>query len=198
MIRLVAFILLLLVCLAPPRAMSDDLTAAKIVSKTKPAENSADKPLNSLSPHEDSRAPKSVAGEDKTAYFNSGRVSAALPSQRRRQLLMAQAESQLRQAAKEAIDVLQKMHKEGRSAVEISAEENRRKILVENQQKALAELVGKSQAEGRAEIEAAVASIADRNGLTLVLDLDGIYFGGNNIRNSGRDITAEIIRKLSQ
>lgn len=166
-------------------------------AKKEPAQPAKDVQLKSLTAHEGS-APKKLADPGKTACFNSARVAAALPSQRRRQLLKAQAESQLRQAAKEAIDVLQKMRKDGRSEGEISAEEARRKILVETQQKALAEMVGKGDAESRAEIEEAVASIAQAKGYDLVIDLDGIYFGGADIRNTSPDITNEIIQKIGR
>lgn len=144
------------------------------------------------------KAEKAVADSGKTAYFSSGKVEAARPYLRRSQLLLAQAESQLRQAAKEAVEALEKLRKEGRSASEISAEENRRKVLIENQQKALAELVGKSRAEARAEVEKAVALVAEAKGYTLVLDLDAIFFGGNDIRSNSRDITGEVIQKLSR
>lgn len=182
---------ILCICLLSNVALAAEQTAPT------PAQNSADVKLKPLTAHEGS-AQNKLTAPGKTAFFNSSKVAAALPSQRRRQLLKAQAESQLRQAAKEAIDVLQKMRKDGRTEAEISAEETRRKVLVENQQKALGEIVGKADAESRAEIEEAVASIAEARGYALVLDLDGIYFGGGEIKNAGHDITGELILKIGK
>lgn len=132
----------------------------------------------------------------KSAWFSRGKVLAYSASQQKRELLKAQAESQLRQSAQEAINVLQKMQKDGRPTSDISAEEARRKSQVESQQKALAELVGRSMSEGRAELAEAVAAVAREKGLTLILDLDGIFYGGEDLKDTSRDVTDAVISKM--
>lgn len=132
----------------------------------------------------------------KSGWFSRGKVIAYSASQQKREMLKAQAESQLRQSAQEAINVLQKMQKDGRPTSEITAEEARRKSQVESQQKALAELVGKSMSEGRAELAEAVAAVAREKGLTLVLDVDGIFYGGEDLKDTSRDVTDAVISKM--
>ncbi|MBC7999973.1 MAG: OmpH family outer membrane protein [Leptolyngbya sp.] len=132
----------------------------------------------------------------KSAWFSRGKVLAYSASQQKREMLKAQAESQLRQSAQEAINVLQKMQKDGRPTADITAEEARRKTQVESQQKALAELVGKSMSEGRSELVEAVAAVAREKGLTLVLDLDGIFYGGEDLKDTSRDVTDAVISKM--
>lgn len=134
--------------------------------------------------------------QGKTAWFSRGRVLGSSAAQQKRELLKAQAESQLRQSAQEAINVLEKMQKDGRPLSEITAEEGKRKAQVEHQQKALAELVGKSMSEGRAELLEAVAAVAREKGLSLVLDLDGIFYGGEELRETSRDVTDAVISRM--
>ncbi len=132
----------------------------------------------------------------KVGYFNLTMVKLACPEAAGSEALRVQAEAQLRRDAEEGNKRVEK------AQADKIPQEDLRKLVVSIQtelnakQQALAQLVQSSTAQANEKIARAVNAVAREQNLDLVVDGAGVFAGGQQVLESGVDITSDTIKKL--
>lgn len=139
------------------------------------------------------RAPLSA----RVAYFHLGRVKASCREVHDAEILRLRAETQLRQAVQSSLDRLAKLESEKRAPDEVAKIEKQCRDEVRAKQEALAELIERNWRIVRQRISQAVSEVSAQKGFDVVVDLDGIFRGGDRFEKCGEDITDDVIRRMN-
>ncbi len=132
----------------------------------------------------------------KIAYFNFGKVRAALPEVANAEVIRMTAEAQLRKDVETWNNKLIKMREEKKPQAEIDKTKNDAQTIVRAKQEALAQLVESASLSVRVRIASAAEAVARDQSIDLVIDGQGIYSGGQKVFDHGRDITAAVLARV--
>lgn len=133
----------------------------------------------------------------KVGYFNLALVKASYPEAAGSETLREQAQNQLRRDVEEGNKMLQKLQSENKSKEEIEKAARQLQTEINAKQQALIQLVQTQLAIANQTIAQAVAAVAKDKQLDLVIDVNGVFAGGEKVVNSGEDITDAIVKKLA-
>ena len=132
----------------------------------------------------------------KVGYFNLSMVKLACPEAAGSEALRLQAEAQLKRDAEEGNRKIEKAQSEKKSAEELQKMVAQIQTEINAKQQALGQLLQTSSALANEKIARAVNAVARENDLDLVVDGAGVFTGGQQVLESGLDITSETIKKL--
>lgn len=132
----------------------------------------------------------------KIAYFNFGKVRAALPEVANAEVIRITAEAQLRKDVETWNARLIKLREDKKPQAEIDKTKNEAQTIIRAKQEALAQLVESASLSVRVRIASAAEAVARDQNIDLVLDGQGIYSGGQRVFDHGRDITSAVLARV--
>lgn len=133
----------------------------------------------------------------KVGYFNLQLVKASFPEAAGSETLREQAQNQLRRDVEEGNKMLQKLQEDKKPKEDIEKSARQLQTEINAKQQALIQLVQTQLAIANQTIASAVASVAKDKGLDLVIDVNGVFAGGEKVVSNGEDITDAIVKKLN-
>ncbi|MBK9140848.1 MAG: OmpH family outer membrane protein [Candidatus Melainabacteria bacterium] len=133
----------------------------------------------------------------KIGYFSLPQVRSQCHEAAQAELLKTQAEAQLRKAAEEANRAIQKMREDKKGDEEVKAAFQKAQTEIRAKEEALAQLVQSQSDRANAAIARAVGKVAQDRGIDIVVDGQGVFAGGAKFRDSGVDLTKEIVSTLN-
>lgn len=137
-----------------------------------------------------------VPASVKIGYFSLTQVKLGVPEAASSEVLRAQAQNQLRSDVDESNKKLNKMREEKKPAEEINKIKAQMEIELAAKKHALARILQTSDALAAEKIYTAVKSVAKEKGLDLVIDLGGVFEGGQRVIENGVEVTDEILKKV--
>lgn len=130
-------------------------------------------------------------------FFNLAVVKSACPEAAGTEALRAQSENQLRRDVEEGNNKLKQAQAQRKSKSEIEQMAAQIQSEINAKQKALVSLVQSQQTSVTQTIAGKVATVAKEEGINLVVDGAGVFFGGDKLVDSGVDLTAGIMKRVS-
>ncbi len=132
----------------------------------------------------------------KIGYFSLNQVKLGVPEAASSEVLRAQAQNQLRADVEESNKKLNKMREEKKSTEEINKIKAQMEIELAAKRHALARILQTSDALAAEKIYTAVKLVAKEKGLDLIVDLGGVFEGGQRVIENGVEVTDEILKKV--
>lgn len=137
-----------------------------------------------------------VPASVKIGYFSLNQVKLGVPEAASSEVLRAQAQNQLRADVEESNKKLNKMREEKKTAEEINKIKTQMEIELAAKRHALARILQTSDALAAEKIYTAVKAVAKEKGLDLIVDLGGVFEGGQRVIENGVEVTDEILKKV--
>lgn len=143
--------------------------------------------------------PSSFAANPQTikiGYFNADTVHAGMPATIEAQKFRSDAETSLKKRVADGNQKLVDMQKQKYSKEQIEVFAKQLQSEINSEQK---RLIAESQAkfdQANVVLSDAIASVAQRNNLDVIVDGVGVFFGGPEIVNHGIDVTDEVLENL--
>lgn len=132
----------------------------------------------------------------RVAYFNFGKIRAAIPEVSNAEAIRINAEAQLRSDVETWNSKLRKMREEKQPAAEIEKTKNEGQTVVRAKQEALAQLVDSASLSVRVRVAKAAEAEAKERNFDLVIEGQGLYAGGQKVFDHGVDITQGVLKRV--
>lgn len=134
----------------------------------------------------------------KIGYFSLPSVKANFSEAAQAELLKTQAEAQLRREAEQANREIQKLRDDKKSEADVKIALEKAQLRIQAKEEALAQLVQSQTIRANSAIARAVTDVASRKGIDIVVDSQSVYTGAERFRDSGVDLTKEVIESLTK